>query len=89
MEMIHTGCAPEVRAEVGALIEHALADRPGDWSVLIIGWQANDQWETKITGPNSFERYYTLEGMAGQHEPHTIGDIGRKIVPAVRLAREK
>ena len=35
VEMIHTGCAPDVRAEVGALIEHALSDRPGDWRALI------------------------------------------------------
>jgi hypothetical protein len=84
VEMIHTGCAPDVRAEVGALIEHALSDRPGDWRALIIGSQANDRWEMKITGPNSFERSYTLEGAAGQHEPHTIGDIVRKIVSVVR-----
>lgn len=84
MDMIHTGCAPEVRAEVGALIEHALSDRPGDWRVLIIGSQANDRWEMKITGPNSFERSYTLEGTAGQHAPRTIGDIVRKIVSVVR-----
>jgi len=44
VEMHHTGCVPELRAEVGALIEHALADRPGDWRVLIIASQANDRW---------------------------------------------
>jgi hypothetical protein len=88
-EMIHTGCAPEVRREVGALIEHALADCPGDWRVLIIGSRANDRWEMKITGPNSFERSYTLEGTAGQHEPHAIGDIVRKIVSVVRRGGEK
>ena len=84
VEMIHTGCAPEARAEVGALIEHALSDRPGDWRVLIVGSQANDRWEMKITGPNSFERSYTLEGTAGQHKPHTIGDIVKQIVSVVR-----
>lgn len=68
----------------GALIEHALSDQPGDWRVLIIGSQANDRWEMKITGPNAFENSYTLEGTAGQHEPHMIGDIVRKIVPVVR-----
>ena len=82
VEMIHTGCAPEVRAEVGALIEHSHC--PGDWRVLIIGSQANDRWEMKITGPNAFERSYTLEGTAGQHEPHTIGDIVRRIVSVLR-----
>jgi len=40
VEMIHTGCTPEERAEVGSLIEHALSDRPGDWRVLILGSQA-------------------------------------------------
>jgi len=34
VEMIHTGCVPEVRAEVGALIEHSLSDCPGDWRVF-------------------------------------------------------
>jgi hypothetical protein len=84
VEMIHTGCAPEVRAEVGALIEHSLSHFSGDWRVLIIGSQANDRWEMKITGPNAFERSYTLEGTAGQHEPHTIGDIVRRIVSVLR-----
>jgi hypothetical protein len=84
LDMIHTGCAPELRAEVGALIEHALSDRPGDWHVLIIGSQANDRWEMKIAGPNAFERSYMLEGTAGQHDPHSIGDIVRRMVSVVR-----
>src|SRR6266849_9295786 len=42
VEMQHTGCVPAVRAEIGAIIEHAFADRPGDWRVSIIGSQAND-----------------------------------------------
>jgi len=42
-----------------------LLTRSGDWRVLIIGSQANDRWEMKITGPNAFERSYTLEGTAG------------------------
>jgi hypothetical protein len=81
VEMIHTRCAPEVRADATALIEHALSDHSGDWRVFIIGSQANDRWEMKITGPNAFERSYTLEGTAGQHEPHTIANIVRKMVP--------
>src|SRR5277367_1972083 len=47
---------------VRVVVEHVLADRPGDWRVSITGSQANDRWELKITGPNAFERSYTLEG---------------------------
>jgi hypothetical protein len=36
-----------LQAEVRAIIEHVLADRPGDWRVSIIGSQANDRWEMK------------------------------------------
>jgi hypothetical protein len=79
VEMHHTGTAPDVRADVVAVIEHALADAPGEWRVWIAGSQANDQWEMKITGPNGFERSYTLEGTAGEHAPHAIGNIVRRL----------
>ena len=68
VEMHSTG-DPELRADVVARIEHVLADRPGDWRVSIVGSQARDRWEMKITGPNGFERSCTLEGSSGQHEP--------------------
>ena len=55
MEMEHAG-DPNMQSEVRAIIEHVLADRPGDWRVSIIGSQANDRWEMKIVGPNAFER---------------------------------
>jgi hypothetical protein len=42
VEMQHTGCVPVVRSEIAAIIDHALADRPGDWRVLIVGSEAND-----------------------------------------------
>jgi hypothetical protein len=42
VEMQNTG-DPELQQEVVAAIEHALADRPGDWRVSIIGSQANDK----------------------------------------------
>jgi hypothetical protein len=61
-----------VRAEIAAVIKHALADWPGEWRVSIIGSQENDRWKIKITGPNAFERSYTLEGYAGEHEPRAI-----------------
>jgi hypothetical protein len=37
VEMYHTGCVPVVRAEIVAVIEHALSDRLGDWRVLTVG----------------------------------------------------
>jgi hypothetical protein len=70
-----------VQREVAAVIEHTLADRPGDWRVLIIGTQASDRWEMKIAGPNAFERSYTLEGTAGEHEPNVIGRLVARMVP--------
>lgn len=80
VEMQHTG-DPQLRHDVGALIEHVLADRPGDWRVSIIGSQANDRWDMTIVGPNGFERSYTLEGTAGEHEPGVIGSLVARIVP--------
>jgi hypothetical protein len=81
VEMHHTGCVCAVRAEIVAVIEHALADRRGDWRVSIVGSQANDRWEMKIAGPNGFERSYTLEGAAGEHEPNVIGNLVASMVP--------
>ena len=85
VEMHHTGCEPGMRSEIAAIIEHALADRPGDWRVSIIGSQANDRWEMKIAGPNGFERSYTLDGSAGQHEPQVIGKLVARMVPGREL----
>ena len=73
VEMQNTG-DPALQREVVATIEHALADRPGDWRVSIVGSQANDRWEMKIIGPNAFERSYTLEGTAGEHRPERDSD---------------
>ena len=78
---IHITGDPELRADVVARIEHVLADRPGDWHVSIVGSQANERWELKITGPHAFERSYNLEGTAGEHEPRVIGEIISKMVP--------
>jgi hypothetical protein len=79
VEMHNTG-DPALRAEVATVIEHVLSPKPGDWRVLIVGSQANDRWELKITGPNAFERSYTLEGTAGQHDPQVIRGIVARIV---------
>ncbi|MFY9561408.1 MAG: hypothetical protein WAQ52_14340 [Terriglobales bacterium] len=75
------GLAAWVRAEITAVIEHELSDRSGDWRVSIVGSQANDRWEMKIAGPNAFERSYTLEGSAGEHEPQVIGTLVARMVP--------
>jgi hypothetical protein len=80
VEMQHTGDSG-LQAEVRAIIEHVLADRPGDWRVSIVGSQANDRWEMNITGPNAFERSYSLEGVAGEHEPQIIGRLVARMVP--------
>jgi hypothetical protein len=37
VEMQHTG-DPASQREVAAVIEHVLADRPGDWPVSIVGF---------------------------------------------------
>jgi len=80
VEMHNTG-DPEVQRDVAAIVEHVLSDRSGDWRVLIVGSQDSDQWELKIFGPNAFERSYTLEGTAGQHDPHVIAAIVTRMVP--------
>ena len=80
VEMHNTG-DPALQMEVRAMVEHVLADRPGDWRISIIGTQASDQWDMKIHGPNAFERSYTLEGAAGQHEPRAIASIVSRMVP--------
>jgi hypothetical protein len=80
VEMQNTG-NPEVQRDVAAMIEHMLADRPGDWRVSIIGSQANNRLELKIFGPYGFERSYTLEGAAGEHRAEVIAHLVARIVP--------
>jgi hypothetical protein len=70
-----------IRAEIGALIEHALYERPGDWRVSIVGSRGSDNWEMKLEGPKGFERIYTLDGSAGQHQPEVIRSILVKLLP--------
>jgi hypothetical protein len=71
-----------LQRDLVARIEHILADRPGDWRVVILGSKASDRWEMKITGPNAFERSYTLEGALGQHEPITVAAIVARMLPS-------
>ena len=58
-----------------------MADTKRRWRVVIMGSQANDRWEMKITGPNAFERSYTLEGTLGQHEPTVVTAIISRMLP--------
>jgi len=80
IEMQNTG-DPTLQRELEAIIEHIFADRTGDWRVVIMGSQANDRWEMKITGPNAFERSYTLEGTLGQHQPTVVTAIISRMLP--------
>jgi hypothetical protein len=81
LELQNTG-DPGTGAEVRALVEHALGDRPGDWRVSIVGSRENDSWEMKILGPNGFERSYTFVGSAGEHQPAVISNVLLRLLPA-------
>ena len=80
VEMENTG-DPELQREVVAMVEHVLSNRPGDWRVIIMGLQGCGNWEMKIFGPNAFERSYTLEESAGQHEPRAIAALVSRMLP--------
>jgi len=80
VETHNTGDAA-LQRDLVAMIEHVLADRPGDWRVVILGSVGSDRWEMKITGPNGFERSYTLEGALGQHEPGMVAAIVARMLP--------
>ena len=66
------------------MIEQELPQKSGDWRVVILGSQANDRWDMKITGPNAFERSYTLEGTERAARPQIIGGIVAKMVSGAR-----
>jgi hypothetical protein len=85
LELHNTGDSG-IGAEVRALVEHALSDRPGEWRVSIVGSRENDDWEMKILGPNGFERSYTLVGSAGEHQPSVITNVLLRLLPA-KMAR--
>jgi hypothetical protein len=82
VEMHNTGDR-EFQRDVIAMLEHMLADRPGDWQVSIIGSKGNDRWEMKIHGPHAFERSYTLEGTSGEHRPEVIRSVLRRMLPKI------
>jgi hypothetical protein len=81
LELQNTG-DPSIGAEVRALVEHHLGDRPGDWRVSIVGSRENDDWDLKVLGPNGFERTYTLVGSAGEHQALVIGNVLLRLLPA-------
>jgi hypothetical protein len=54
-----------IASEVRAAIEHAFADRAGDWRVSVIGSQASERWELKIEGPNLFARGFGWRASIG------------------------
>ena len=68
--------------EITACIEHAFADRRGDWRVSIAGSRASQNWEMRMEGPNAFERTYTLAGATGEHEPEAIRRLVLQLIPA-------
>ena len=70
-----------LQRDLAARIEQVFANRPGDWRVVILGSKASDRWDLKITGPNAFERSYTLEGALGQHEPIAVAAIISRMLP--------
>lgn len=68
--------------DITARIEHAFADRRGDWRVSISGSRAGENWEMRVEGPKGFERSYTLAGSVGQHEPEAIRRLILQLIPA-------
>jgi hypothetical protein len=81
LELHNTGDS-SIGAEIQALVEHHLGDRPGDWRVSIVGSRESDGWEMKVCGPNGCERTYTLAGTAGEHHPLVIGSVLLRLLPA-------
>jgi hypothetical protein len=71
----------QLSREIVARIEHALSDKPGEWRVSVAGSRANENWEMRIEGSNSFERSYTLAGAAGEHEPEAIRRLILQLIP--------
>ncbi len=80
IELYNTG-DPGLQAEVRAVVEHVLSDRPGDWAVSIIGARDTDEWRMQVTGPNAFERSYTFEGRAGEHRAEVVAAILGRMLP--------
>ncbi|MGE5112439.1 MAG: hypothetical protein ACM3JB_16360 [Acidobacteriaceae bacterium] len=72
----------QLSKDITSNIEHAFADRRGDWHVSIAGSRGSENWEMRVEGPNGFERSYTLAGSAGEHEPEVIRGLILQLIPA-------
>ena len=72
---------PQLGQEIIARVEHAMADKPGEWRVSVAGSHGSENWEMKVEGPSGFERSYTLAGAAGEHEPDAICRLVLQLVP--------
>ena len=70
-----------LQRDLVARIDQVFRNRPGDWRVVILGSKASDRWDMRITGPNAFERSYTLEGALGQHQPIAVAAIISRMLP--------
>jgi hypothetical protein len=71
--------------EITAHIEHAFSERQGIWRVSIAGSRAIESWEMRVEGPKGFERSYSLEASAREHQAEAIHRvIGQLLPPAVR-----
>jgi len=71
IELQNLGAAQLCR-DISARIEHAFAEREGDWHVSIMGSRGSENWDMRVEGPNGFERSYSLTSAAGDHEPEAI-----------------
>ena len=71
--------------DITAHIEHAFADRRGNWRVSIAGSRASENWEMRVEGRNGFERSYTLTGSAGEHQPETIRRLILQLLPSTSV----
>jgi len=72
----------QLSRDITAGIEHAFADRRGDWRVSVAGSRASENWEMRVEGPSGFERSYTLARAAGEHKPEAIRRLILQLLPA-------
>ena len=65
-------------------LEHAFADRQGEWRVSIAGSRVAESWDLRVDGPIGFERSYTLSAAAGEHEPAAIRMLVLRLLPTAK-----